>query len=371
MNKLLTFVCLLLLFSSRAQINPFESIGKRGEVLTLSNGKYTEVFDNDSLQRIGSVIVNMNTGTIYALLDEDILYSESTLDPTIIIRWWSPDPLASSLPSWSPYATFNNNPIYYVDSEGKFSIQVIKRDDGSMELKIVTTGFVKGKLAEKIINDFHDSYPNGYADQGEYVDDNGVKWTITVQIEMRDYSEYDGKGSIVDSDCLPPTGEAENAPQNGFEVCAGAAGLALHGLWHNTGGDDCYSGEGYICARTGLLDDPSIKTSDFYQIGYKLIDEVPENLNGAANTKKQSVTDFVQSKGDGFMLNSEAAPQFGWDDSYPNGIDKLVEVQNQRMNSLNSPENDPGRPASTENQGKSKYESGTTRRGSFIKSGEQ
>lgn len=121
MSKLITTIILFLCVGiSFAQVdrNPFRSIGKETEVLTLSKGKYVEIHDNDSLQRIGSVIINMNTGTIYKLLDRDTLYSESTLDPTIISRWYSPDPLASQFPGQSPYSSMDNNPVLKIDPLG-------------------------------------------------------------------------------------------------------------------------------------------------------------------------------------------------------------------------------------------------------------
>ena len=34
-------------------------------------------------------------------------------------RWWSVDPLASKYPQWSPYPAFTNNPIMYVDQDGR------------------------------------------------------------------------------------------------------------------------------------------------------------------------------------------------------------------------------------------------------------
>lgn len=120
MNKIIYAIFLLLGQVSFAQnTNPFKSIGKEAEVLTLSKGKYIEVHNNDSLQRIGSVIVNVNTGTIYELLDVDTLYSESTLDPTIISRWYSPDPLESKYPNMSPYVFAANSPIAFYDTDGR------------------------------------------------------------------------------------------------------------------------------------------------------------------------------------------------------------------------------------------------------------
>jgi hypothetical protein len=110
------FSCLFII--NAQEINPFESIGKEGKILTLSNGKYTEVHVNVSLQRIGSVIVNLNTGTIYELLDIDTLYAEASLDPTVISRWYSTDPMAHKREYLSPYNFVSNNPIINIDPDG-------------------------------------------------------------------------------------------------------------------------------------------------------------------------------------------------------------------------------------------------------------
>lgn len=41
-------------FACQAQdYNPYKNIGKKGKIVTLSNGKYDEIFDTDSIQRIG------------------------------------------------------------------------------------------------------------------------------------------------------------------------------------------------------------------------------------------------------------------------------------------------------------------------------
>lgn len=103
-------------FGQQKEFNPFESIGKQGKILTLSNGKYTEIHINDTLQRIGSVIVNMNDGSIYDILNTDTLYNESNLDPTVITRWYSPDPIVKH--HESPYASMANSPIWVIDPNG-------------------------------------------------------------------------------------------------------------------------------------------------------------------------------------------------------------------------------------------------------------
>src|SRR6218665_1139541 len=118
-TSLLTYITSLLIGSN--------CIGQQTEmkILTLSKGKYVEIENNDSLQRIGSVVVNMYTGDLYELLDSDILYNESELHPTVITRFWSIDPLATKYPGQSPYAFCNNNPIVFKDPDGRSGIITI------------------------------------------------------------------------------------------------------------------------------------------------------------------------------------------------------------------------------------------------------
>jgi len=44
------------------------------------------------------------------------------LDPRLG-RWFSRDPMATSFPSISPYNTFADNPIYFIDSDGDLQIR--------------------------------------------------------------------------------------------------------------------------------------------------------------------------------------------------------------------------------------------------------
>lgn len=111
--------CIMLSLPAIAQ-NPYESIGKDVKVLTLSNGQFSEFHPNDSLRRVGSVIVNVRTKEIHQFIEQDTLYSEATLDPTIISRWYSLDPLMAKFPSISPYVYAANNPIRFIDVAGKW-----------------------------------------------------------------------------------------------------------------------------------------------------------------------------------------------------------------------------------------------------------
>jgi len=98
---------------------PFSKFGYDVPVATLSQGKYQESFDQDTLIQIGSVIMNSLTGQITHFIEYDTVYSEATLEPEVISRWLSPDPKADERDWLSPYNFVQNNPILRTDPDGQ------------------------------------------------------------------------------------------------------------------------------------------------------------------------------------------------------------------------------------------------------------
>lgn len=117
-KSILIFSVFFSVFSAMAQ-NPFEEYGYTPKIATLSQGKYNETFDSDTLVQIGSILFNTNSKQIVAFVQTDTMYSEATLEPDIVSRWLSPDPLADEYTSWSPYNYVLNNPIYWIDPDGR------------------------------------------------------------------------------------------------------------------------------------------------------------------------------------------------------------------------------------------------------------
>lgn len=129
MQKILTTVLVLLitasLFAQHEPIQPFEELGIKVKVLTLSNGKYQESFPNDTTFRFGSVMFNRVTGEVVTVIENDTLYGEYNLKAEVVSRWLSPDPLATEFSNWSPYSFSFNNPIIFNDPDGMAPDNVI------------------------------------------------------------------------------------------------------------------------------------------------------------------------------------------------------------------------------------------------------
>ena len=110
---------IFLLFSQAATAqspNPYNSIGKAGKIVTLTKGEYDEFFDEDSVQRIGSAFVNVNTMKV---VDINLTKQEQRqLDNAHESRFLSVDPLTSKYPMLTPYQFASNTPIQAIDLDG-------------------------------------------------------------------------------------------------------------------------------------------------------------------------------------------------------------------------------------------------------------
>jgi len=140
---------------------PFEAYGYKVKTATLSRGKYVEFFDQDTLVEIGSVILNTVTGKIERFITFDSTCCASNLRPEIVSRWISPDPLSDRYYSYSPYQFSGNNPIRFVDPDGRAFI------------------------------DYHDQQGNKIGTDGN---NDGRNVVVTNQDEVNKIKDIDSKG---------------------------------------------------------------------------------------------------------------------------------------------------------------------------------
>ena len=162
---LIVFLTLILRGMSFGQ-NPYKSLGvpmPKGKMLTVSNGKFQEYFPNDTLTPIGSVMYNTITGDVVQFLTKDTMYAEYNLEPEVTSRWLSPDPLGAKYTQWSPYNYTLNNPVRFIDPDGR---EVIAPSQASKDLVLKTATFMFGKNHGYSFNGDSRLVQNGTAPSG-------------------------------------------------------------------------------------------------------------------------------------------------------------------------------------------------------------
>ena len=136
---------LLLVLSSATAVfgqdkNPFQGIRKQGKIITLSHGKYDELFDQNEVQQIGTVLVNVRTRKVVKLLQEGHRRSDNSTSS----RFLSVDPLSNKYAMLSPYQYASNSPIagidldgleFYFSADGRFLGQSIH---GGTQIRVAT-----------------------------------------------------------------------------------------------------------------------------------------------------------------------------------------------------------------------------------------
>ena len=127
MKKLTLFLITILCYtvaSAQNIPNPYASIGKPApKMATLSNGAYDEFFIKDSLVLINGDAISRKTGELVYSKEnnfETIAQLEKKRDEKF--RFLSLDPMSAKYPSMSPYSGLSNNPIIFVDPDGRDNI---------------------------------------------------------------------------------------------------------------------------------------------------------------------------------------------------------------------------------------------------------
>jgi hypothetical protein len=254
MNKLIYLLILLFSFSvlsaqeklskkekvrreNKIQLgNPFKKFGYKAKVATLSNGKYLEFHDLDSIVIIGTIRWHAIKNIIVGRIIQDSLNPDKQPIGDRAGRWISQDPLSEEFPSWSPYNFCFGNPLKFVDPDGRapeiiqptFQNETVKQDYlntvnsamGGMYtatadpilggiIQLSSTG-IAGPMTEQQ-QAFHDEYQSAIdspftATQSiveRSVDTNVGNW-ITGKVDMADVSAFDkaGKGGATSAGAI-------------------------------------------------------------------------------------------------------------------------------------------------------------------------
>lgn len=110
--------------------NPFVKYGSKAPVATLSKGKYLEVHDLDSIVTIGTMRWHVDKKQIVGRIIIDTLNADAQPIGDAPGRWVRYDPLSEEFSSWSPYNMCFDNPMKYVDPDGKAPLDWFKNQQG-------------------------------------------------------------------------------------------------------------------------------------------------------------------------------------------------------------------------------------------------
>lgn len=130
MKRISTLLLFLLTLLTGYAQNPFATYGYKPQMATLSNGRFDEFHDKDQIIEIGSVKFDTKTNKIVGPAESDTL--DTVMDIQTVSRFISIDPHAERYYSISPYAYCANNPVKFIDPDGKV-IRLANNYAGGME----------------------------------------------------------------------------------------------------------------------------------------------------------------------------------------------------------------------------------------------
>ncbi len=196
MKKTILFIAFLtfILRGVTTAQNPYESLGvpmPKGKMLTLSNGRFQEFFPNDTLMPIGSAMFNTVTGEVVQFLTRDTMYAEYNLEPELVSRWLSPDPLAEKFMQWSPYNFVYNNPLKFIDPDGRSGEPVF--DEKNKTVTINSTFLVYGSGAKDYAKQFANNVKEMWNAAGGKITVDGKEYTAKFNISYTVASEGTAK----------------------------------------------------------------------------------------------------------------------------------------------------------------------------------
>jgi hypothetical protein len=156
--------------------SPDQSIGKKSKILSLSNGKYDESFYKDSLERVGTVLINRYTRKIESLLQG---MPPNKIDDLEQSRFLSVDPVTSNFPEYSPYQYAANTPIQAIDLDGLEDYVVVKELFRSGATKNISIQYAVTKDDNQTLVNSHfrealGKSSNGSQKLGNYLTDQSV-----------------------------------------------------------------------------------------------------------------------------------------------------------------------------------------------------
>ncbi|MCL1937500.1 MAG: hypothetical protein FWF52_03775 [Candidatus Azobacteroides sp.] len=249
MKRTLLFFGILLAAGTVHAQDILKKYGCNKEILTLSKGRYKETFVNENVMQIGTVLIDTRTEKVVKFLEEDTTEVNYKADNTS--RFMTIDPVAEKYPELSPYVYCRNNPVRYIDPDGRDV-----KPAGVVELKMIQNTLPKEardyvRLDKSGIID--KNLLNAYS--GKSLNFNNLKTMVnsdkTVEIRLNDqftFARQNGKLGIAKMAYFPFN------PQYDSESDKDLTGETIGGL---STGESGFMGKTLFPDREGIQNSPN------------------------------------------------------------------------------------------------------------------
>lgn len=191
---------------------PYEHLGvKDDRYFTLSGGLFDEMMITKPIEQYHRTHFDTRKKKIVKFVPVDTLYNKYPID--LVVFAWQIDPLAHKFSYLSPYSAFNNNPIFYVDPDGRSGVAYktnnIKQSTGRPVMKVVSNYYIYGEAASdarksSIENDLNSNYNKGFT----FTDNAGTTYDVVFEFSVK----------VIDGSAVNSMMKEFNAENNFFEV---------------------------------------------------------------------------------------------------------------------------------------------------------